>query len=46
MMSQSYVPLGELNAHQPQQAKQEMPAGPVDPVELEGSEHEHARGLR
>jgi hypothetical protein len=41
MMSQKYAPLGELDA---QQTKQEMPAGPVDPVELEGSEH--ARGLR
>jgi hypothetical protein len=41
MMSQKYVPLGELNADQ---MKQEMPASAVDPVELEGSEH--ARGKR
>jgi hypothetical protein len=41
MMAQKYVPLGELDA---QQTKQEMPAGRVDPVELENSEH--ARGLR
>jgi hypothetical protein len=36
MMSQKYVPLEELNADQ---TKQEMPAGPVDPVELEGYGH-------
>jgi hypothetical protein len=41
MMSQKYVPLGELNADQ---TKQEMPASAVDPVELEGSEH--VRGKR
>lgn len=41
MMAQEYVPLGELDA----QDKQEMPAGPVDPVELEGGEHA-AGGLR
>jgi hypothetical protein len=34
MMSQKYAPLGELDA---QQTKQEMPAGPVDPVELESN---------
>jgi hypothetical protein len=41
MVAENYVPIGELSA---QQAKQEMPAGAVDPVELEGSEH--ARELR
>jgi len=41
MMSQKYVPLEELNADQ---TKQEMPAGPVDPVELEGCGHITAKG--
>jgi hypothetical protein len=41
MMSQKYVPLEELNADQ---AKQEMPAGPVDPVELEDSECNRGKG--
>jgi hypothetical protein len=41
MVSQKYVPPEELNADQ---AKQEMPAGPVDPVELEDSEHHRGKG--
>jgi len=41
MMSQKYLPLEELNADQ---AKQEMPAGPVDPVELEDSECNRGKG--
>jgi hypothetical protein len=41
MMAQKYAPLRELDA---QQTKQEMPAGPVDPVELESNGH--AEGLR